>query len=192
MKNIPRSPSSCLAEPWLHSSSAPTLWTQLRTREQHSEMTVDCGANLRLQQISLSQTTANDLNYRSMQTCKKGKRQRRKTGCVLACVFFRPSLTCLTNARTHLAFLRGRDQSAEKEWLVRNDLSRSGKLGIRALWLAIISGFNLIHNHLAAAPTIACVRAPLCSWMYLSSYQHLTGVRCWKGRGEGATFPQSL
>lgn len=92
-------------------------------------MTVDCRANLQPQQFSLSQTAANDLNYWSIQTCKK----KEKEGVFSLLFFFRPSLTCLTNAHTHLAVLRGRDQPAEKDWLVQNELGCSGKLGISAL-----------------------------------------------------------
>lgn len=134
-------------------------------------------SNLQLQQFSLSQTAVNGLNCWSKQTCQKKRQTERKRVCSCFC-FFHQSLTCVTNAHTHLAILRGRAQPAEKDWLVQNDLSCSGKLGISALWLAIISGFNLIHNHLAVVLTIACVCALLCSWMYLSWSLHLTGGRC--------------
>lgn len=139
-------------------------------------------SNLQLQRFSLSQTATNDFNYWSKQTWKK---DREKEG-VFLCPFlpaeFHVSDKC---TRTHLAVLRGRDQPAEKDWPVQNDLSCSEKLGISALWLAIISGFNLIHNHLAVVLTIACVCALLCSWMYLSCSLHLTEGRCEKGGGRG-------
>lgn len=141
-------------------------------------MTIDCRANLmQLQQFRLNQTTANDsTNYWSIQTHVKKKIKERGRECWL--VFLH--LTCLINTSAKLGvqfFLtltigQGRGQPDEKDWLVQNDLHCSGKPRISALWLAIISGFNLIHNHLAVVPTTACMRASLC----IGTHFNATGI----------------